>query len=154
MSNEHGNMLRTITEEPAPKEGQHESREARGPKPLLIKKQQSIDSAENLSIQEESAAPQTNRTQQAEDEDNGPSLEVRKAETIAKIAAPKLNLRTVKNKKQSKQILEMTGGASLLEQTNLTSRVPQQSEKGETSDTYYAEQSSEILSISQHQQKQ
>jgi hypothetical protein len=68
-------------------------------------------------------------------------------ESIKQIGGPKL--RTVKNKKQSKQILEMTGGASLLEQTNLTSRAPLPSEQHET-ETYYGEQSSEMLSVSQH----
>lgn len=47
-------MLKTITEEPMVKEGKNENREARGPKPLLIKKQQSIDPDE-LSNEDESA---------------------------------------------------------------------------------------------------
>jgi hypothetical protein len=34
----HGNMLKTITEEPIMKEGKSETREMRGPKPLVIKK--------------------------------------------------------------------------------------------------------------------
>jgi hypothetical protein len=38
VSNDHGNMLKTITEEPVLKEGKCEAREARGPKPLMIKK--------------------------------------------------------------------------------------------------------------------
>jgi hypothetical protein len=58
------------------------------------------------------------------------------SESIKQIGGPKL--RTVKNNKKSKQILEMTGGASLLEQTNLTSRAPLPSDQLET-DTYYGE---------------
>jgi hypothetical protein len=51
----HGNMLKTITEEPVVKEGKSDNanREARGPRPLLIKKQQSID-ANDLSNEDES----------------------------------------------------------------------------------------------------
>ena len=44
----------------------------------------------------------------------------------------------------------MTGGASVLEQTNLTSRGPPQSEQTET---IYGDQSSEMLSVSQTAQK-
>jgi len=55
-------MLKTITEEPVVKEGKSEigvAREARGPRPLLIKKQQSIDEDD---LAEKSMALDTNRT--------------------------------------------------------------------------------------------
>ena len=55
-------MLKTITEEPVVKEGKSEigvAREARGPRPLLIKKQQSIDEDD---LDEKSMALDTNRT--------------------------------------------------------------------------------------------
>lgn len=153
-------MLKTITEEPVMKEGKSETmaREARGPKPLMIKKQQSID-ADDMSNEEDSVLHTTRTAAQilSEDDAQAQTLDVMKSihkasESIMQIGGgPKL--RTVKNKKQSKQILEMTGGASLLEQTNLTSRAPLQSEGLET-ETYYGDQSSEILSVSQHAQKQ
>lgn len=137
------------------KEGKSEiaAREARGPRPLMIKKQQSIDD----DLAEQSVALETNRTalQVGSEDEHAQTQDVLKSiqkasEGITKIAAPKLNLRTVKNKKASKQILEMTGGASVLEQTNLTSRGPPQSEQTET---YYGE-NSEMLSTSQTAQKQ
>lgn len=55
-------MLKTITEEPVVKEGKGEiavAREARGPKPMMIKKQQSIDDED---LVEKSMALDTNRT--------------------------------------------------------------------------------------------
>jgi hypothetical protein len=63
VSNDHTNMLKTITEEPVLKEGKCEPREARGPKPLMIKKQQSIESGDEESM------VQTNRTAQAASEE-------------------------------------------------------------------------------------
>ena len=57
---QHGNMLRTITEEPPVREGKNEVA-ARGPKPLLIKKQRSIEDENNITNEEESMV-HSNRT--------------------------------------------------------------------------------------------
>ena len=62
-------MLRTITEEPHVKEGKNEigAREARGPKPLIFKHQQSVEEAEELSEVDDSVL-NTNRTALGDDE--------------------------------------------------------------------------------------